>query len=70
MFGLGLETSIALIFIIILIIYFHVKYNDKTVVYAPTILTTTGIFATFLGIAFGLLHFDTTNIEASVPALL
>lgn len=70
MFGLGLETSIALICIIILTIYFHVKYIEKTIDYAPTILTTTGIFATFLGIAFGLLHFDSANIEASVPALL
>jgi hypothetical protein len=38
--------------------------------YAPTILTTTGIFFTFLGIALGLAHFDTENIQASIPALL
>lgn len=47
MFGLGLETSIALICIIILTIYFYVKYSEKTIDYAPTILATTGIFATF-----------------------
>lgn len=70
MFGLGLETIVALIFIIVLTIYFHQKYNEKTIIYAPTILTTTGIFATFLGIAVGLLHFDATDIQASVPALL
>lgn len=61
---------IAVIFVVFLTVYFHVKYSEKTLAYAPTILTTTGIFATFLGIALGLLNFDTNNIQASVPALL
>lgn len=70
MLGLGFETLIALAFILALTAFFHTKYDEKTVAYAPTILTTLGIFATFLGIALGLLHFDSTNIEASVPDLL
>lgn len=61
---------IAVVFVVFLTGYFHVKYTEKTLAYAPTILTTTGIFATFLGIALGLLNFDTNNIQASVPALL
>lgn len=37
---------------------------------APTLLTTIGIMGTFLGISTGLLHFDVTNVESSIPALL
>jgi len=33
-------------------------------------LTTTGIFATFLGIAIGLAEFDVKKVQESVPALL
>jgi hypothetical protein len=56
--------------IAILTFVFHMKYNQKTVAYGPTILTTSGIFATFVGIAIGLSHFNTANIQASVPELL
>ncbi len=37
---------------------------------APNILTTFGILGTFLGIATGLLNFDVSDIDASVPDLL
>lgn len=46
------------------------RYDEKTLTYGPTILTTTGIFATFLGIAIGLANFDVANVQNSVPALL
>ncbi|TYC49381.1 hypothetical protein FMN50_25375 [Rhodobacterales bacterium] len=36
----------------------------------PNILTTLGILGTFLGIAIGLLNFDVSNIDGSVPELL
>ncbi|WP_438833225.1 hypothetical protein ACPDZI_23475 [Aeromonas oralensis] len=35
--------------------------------YVPTLLTTTGIFGTFLGIVMGLLDFNQNDIEASIP---
>lgn len=38
--------------------------------YVPTLLTTLGIFGTFLGIVLGLLNFNQNNIEASIPLLL
>ncbi|MCF1432168.1 MAG: MotA/TolQ/ExbB proton channel family protein, partial [Shewanella sp.] len=38
--------------------------------YVPTLLTTLGIFGTFLGIVLGLLDFNQNNIEASIPPLL
>ncbi|AFL72419.1 hypothetical protein [Thiocystis violascens] len=36
----------------------------------PTLLTTLGILGTFLGIAIGLLEFDATRVESSIPLLL
>jgi len=36
----------------------------------PTLLTTIGILGTFLGIAIGLLDFDSSRIEYSIPLLL
>src|SRR5258708_2007637 len=45
-------------------------YNNRTVVYGPTILTMIGIFGCFLGISLGLMKFNTTDIEGSVPALV
>lgn len=67
---LPIHTLLFLGLISILILYFHIRYDDKTLVYGPTILTTTGIFATFFGIALGLADFDAANIQASIPTLL
>jgi hypothetical protein len=56
---------------VLLIGYFHgPSYSVQTVKTAPSILTSFGIFGTFLGIAFGLMQFDSANIEASVPAMI
>ncbi|MCK9238441.1 MAG: MotA/TolQ/ExbB proton channel family protein [Pseudomonas sp.] len=38
--------------------------------HAPTLMTSLGILGTFIGIVIGLMYFDTTNIEGSIPALL
>lgn len=55
----------------ILILYFHgPSYSAQTVKSAPSILTSFGIFGTFLGIAFGLMEFDSADIEASVPLMI
>jgi methyl-accepting chemotaxis protein len=62
---LGSLAFILLIFLILL-----ATYSEKTADSGPAILTTTGIFCTFLGISIGLLEFDVSNIQASVPALL
>ena len=51
-------------------ILFNLRYTPRVVELGPTILTTLGIFGTFLGVAIGLSHFDTGNVQASVPALL
>lgn len=44
---------------------FHRLYRRN-----PNILMNVGIFGTFFGICIALLHFDDTNIDASVPGLL
>lgn len=56
---------------VILIAYFHgPSYSPQTVRSAPSILTSFGIFGTFLGIALGLMGFDSADIEASVPLMI
>jgi DNA anti-recombination protein RmuC len=63
---LGLIGLVAL-----LTLYFHFfHYSSKTAELAPNILTSIGIFGTFLGVALGLWHFDTTDIHGSVPRLM
>jgi len=44
----------------------HEAYTN----YAPTLLTSLGIFGTFLGIVAGLLNFDTSDIDGSIGPLL
>lgn len=64
------ETLAFMGLICILFLWFNFRFTAKTVAYAPTILTTLGIFATFFGIATGLMHFDVSNVQGSVPALI
>ncbi len=45
-------------------------YNNRTLAYGPTILTMAGIFGCFLGISPGLLEFNTSDIQGSVPSLV
>jgi ABC-type transporter Mla subunit MlaD len=64
------QTQIFVGVISLLTLFFHVRYNDQSINHGPTILTTTGIFATFVGIAIGLSGLNAADIEHSVPALL
>lgn len=57
--------------IALLLIYFHGPvYSAHTANYSPSILTSVGIFGTFLGVALGLSEFNTAAVEDSVPQLL
>ncbi|WP_430459856.1 hypothetical protein ACQUQU_11635 [Thalassolituus sp. LLYu03] len=63
---LGLMVVIAA-----LTVFFHAfRYTNRTAEVAPNILTSIGIFGTFLGVALGLWHFDTADIQGSVPKLM
>lgn len=63
-------TAVAVLIILAFFGYYLYKFTPDNAVYSPTILTTLGIFFTFLGIAIGLSGFDSNNIEASIPSLL
>ncbi len=69
-FSLSFETQVFLVTIAIFTLIFHVTYGPATVEKAPAFLTTLGIFGTFVGIAIGLLEFNTMNISESVPKLI
>jgi hypothetical protein len=64
-------TQAAIVAIALLTLWLGVfRYNVLSITYGPTILTMIGIFGCFLGIAIGLMHFDTANVQGSVPTLL
>lgn len=73
-FNTNIVNSIILIamFIIFFLGLFFTKKAKQSefVQYIPTLLTTIGIFGTFLGIVLGLLEFNQLDIEASIPPLL
>ncbi|MCP4089466.1 MAG: hypothetical protein GY746_06705 [Gammaproteobacteria bacterium] len=62
---IGISITIAVLFL-----YFLINPSRKTVNSAPSILTSIGIFGTFLGIAIGLMNFDPDNVIAGVPLFL
>ncbi len=66
----GVETVLAVIIISIATTAMHVAWSRKIGALGPTVLTTMGIFFCFLGIAIGLLDFDSGDVRQSVPALL
>lgn len=67
---LPFETRLFIGIILVVTLWLHIRFTSKAASFGPTILTTTGILATFIGIAVGLSQFDTSNIQASVPSLL
>ena len=44
--------------------------RQNYVEYAPTLMTSLGLFGTFLGIFIGLLQFDSKHIDGSIQHLL
>ena len=68
--SLSAVSQVFILAIVAIWIVFNVRYNARVMELGPTILTTLGIFGTFLGVALGLSHFDTGNVQASVPSLL
>lgn len=44
--------------------------SSTYVEYAPSLMTSLGLFGTFVGILIGLLNFDTKHIDTSIPTLL
>ncbi|KEQ18612.1 MotA/TolQ/ExbB proton channel family protein [Endozoicomonas numazuensis] len=73
--SIGYFVTAVFVFFIVAIAIRSFQWKKKGqypqfVEYAPTLLTTIGIFGTFLGIVLGLLAFDQNNIETSIAPLL
>ena len=61
--GLPVETQWFIAVIALLTLWFHVSFTQRTINNGPTILTTVGIFATFVAIALGLSAFDPSKVS-------
>ena len=67
---------IAIVFFVCLLLVIKYKKSDKllanrrVVEYFPTFVSTLGVLGTFYGITIGLLAFDTSDLDKSIPGLL
>ena len=63
---------IGLVFVLAILAQFTERFRRFEGLYhsGPTLLPTLGVLGTFVGIALGLLDFDVSNIDKSVPPLL
>ena len=63
---------ISLVFVLAILAQFTERFRRFEGLYrsGPTLLPTLGVLGTFVGIALGLLDFDVSNIDKSVPPLL
>ena len=63
-------------FIVCFVLVQKIKNSDKlvenrrVVEYFPTFISTLGVLGTFFGITIGLMAFDTTDLDKSIPGLL
>ena len=68
---LPLITRLFIACIVVLWAYFFFfRFTPVVVANAPAVLTSLGIFATFVGVASGLSAFDIDDVQGSIPALL
>ena len=58
-----------LVFVLACVMGLRAKHAEF-IHYAPTLMTSIGILGTFVGIVLGLFHFDTDQIDQSIPTLL
>jgi len=70
LYSLSPEAQVFLVLIAIFALVFHATYSPSTADKAPAFLTTLGILGTFVGIAIGLMDFNTMDISRSVPTLI
>jgi ABC-type transporter Mla subunit MlaD len=67
---MSFTTAVFIAVITLCAISLHLKYSQPIAHKGPALLTTFGILGTFIGIAFGLLDFNTNDIQKSVPELI
>ena len=56
--------------ILLLAVFFHLRFDRRANPVGPRLLTTAGLFATFLCVALDLADLDPKDIQAGIPALL
>ena len=66
--ALPVTAVVSILIITAATVALQIWYSTNSLYYGPIILTMLGILGCFVGIALGLFHFDTTNIQNSVPA--
>lgn len=64
------ETKWFIEAIVISTLFFHIRFTQDNINKAPSFLTTLGILGTFVGIAIGLLDFNPSDVQKSVPTLI
>ena len=74
--GISANSTTELVFWLVVAVFFMACFyamkgqHPRAIEYAPTLMTALGIFGTFWGVVIGLVHFDTNNIDHSIPTLL
>jgi hypothetical protein len=64
------STWVGMLAVSVIAVAMHVRFTRRAAVMGPTLLTTLGIGFCFLGIALGLLGFDSHDLRGSVPTLI
>lgn len=64
------STWVGILVVSAVAVVMHVRFTRRAAVMGPTLLTTLGIGFCFLGIALGLLGFDSRDLRGSVPTLI
>lgn len=64
------STWVGILVVSAVAVIMHVRFTRRAAVMGPTLLTTLGIGFCFLGIALGLLGFDSLDLRGSVPTLI
>lgn len=69
---IGWIIVMSLLFLVALgfVCFSKTEYKGRIIGSFPTIASTIGVFGTFWGITSGLMGFDPTNLDASIPVLL
>ena len=70
--GGSTEVIFWIVAIIFAVAFFQLKkgHHSRFIEYAPTLMTALGILGTFIGVVIGLMHFNTHDIDQSIPTLL
>lgn len=64
------SSTVTVVIVLVIVILFLKSISKSSSRNFKNEIVSLGILGTFIGIAIGLYHFDVTNIQKSMPALL